>query len=757
MPCIPTLPLRLALPLGLVLCSSAAGAQDPAGAGVEREAMWPAPTRADWQRPCLITWQRTFGDALEVARETGRPILVCVNMDGEIASEHYAGVRYRQPEIAALYEPYVTVIASVYRHNPRDYDEGGRRIPCPRFGSVTCGEHIAIEPGLYERFFEGQRVAPRHIAVELDGSESYDVFYAWDTDSVFTAIREGVADRPIDPSAIARGDRTLVERVASRDVRDRAVVETAYLQGDRVQRRTLLQAALRFNEVSQADLLRLALFGQDLELRQLAWRVLLDSPPQGALELVADLLDLPLEAAERDALIDLLRPLADSSPRARTLVSVHRGLAERSSAVDLASWSRALAEAEPGEGGREQVALEYRVGTSAERARARPGDGVAQLELAEASLVLAVDPSTARALAADPRSAETYQRFMFQDALRAAMLAEELGTRGWRVDAAVGVASWYLGDYERAYERAQAAIEELPAGEVSWSAMAVLGVFGEARRDMIAKAVRAKEEWPAQWLTDVHAAYGALARHPLGSDAHVAIHYDFVKALGAKGEAARVLDEGLQRYPDSSPLHERLRGRVLEDRGLRGFDGLEAVYEEMLRAAQQRGEASLANLEWFAGYASLVVAEFHRRAGDEAQALAAYGRAIAHYERVIAADPESRVSADHYVAVAIAGRARLAYEGGDDERALSELLASFEREPDAASTLDGLGLSAVGTARMVIARLTEEARGDLAARLQEALDELDPRHLALPAFERGGPPPPERRGARRRPGGRSGR
>ena len=104
-------------------------------------------------------------------RQSNKPILICINMDGEIASEHYAGVRYRQPEIAKLYEPYVCVIASTYRHNPRDYDDQGRRILCPRFGSVTCGEHIAIEPVLYEKFFDGTRVAPRHIMVELDGSD----------------------------------------------------------------------------------------------------------------------------------------------------------------------------------------------------------------------------------------------------------------------------------------------------------------------------------------------------------------------------------------------------------------------------------------------------------------------------------------------------------------------------------------------------------------------------------------------------------
>src|SRR5690606_32629785 len=121
-------------PLAAVLAALAVAALLPAQRdGVTREQMWYAPTAEDWKRPVLIEFQRSWEDALAVAAETGKPILICVNMDGEIASEHYAGVRYRSPEIAKLYEPYVCVIASTYRHNPRDHDEHGRRIPCPRF------------------------------------------------------------------------------------------------------------------------------------------------------------------------------------------------------------------------------------------------------------------------------------------------------------------------------------------------------------------------------------------------------------------------------------------------------------------------------------------------------------------------------------------------------------------------------------------------------------------------------------------------
>src|SRR5262245_13108471 len=59
------------------------------------ESMWPAPTAEDWAKPVLVTWQRTFEDAFRVAAELGKPVLVCVNMDGEPASEHWSGIKYR--------------------------------------------------------------------------------------------------------------------------------------------------------------------------------------------------------------------------------------------------------------------------------------------------------------------------------------------------------------------------------------------------------------------------------------------------------------------------------------------------------------------------------------------------------------------------------------------------------------------------------------------------------------------------------------
>lgn len=87
--------------LVLALAPAARAQGDRQADGLAREEMWRAPSEEDWARPVLVTFQRTWDDALAVSRETGKPILACVNMDGEIASEHYAGIRYRRKTAAA--------------------------------------------------------------------------------------------------------------------------------------------------------------------------------------------------------------------------------------------------------------------------------------------------------------------------------------------------------------------------------------------------------------------------------------------------------------------------------------------------------------------------------------------------------------------------------------------------------------------------------------------------------------------------------
>lgn len=717
--------------LAATLVSAPLYAQAGQPAPGSREAMWPAPTEADWAKPCLIFWQRTFEDAVVVARETGKPILICVNMDGEIASEHYAGIRYREPEKAKLYEPYVTVIASVYRHTPRDFDERGARIPCPRFGSVTCGEHIAIEPGLFDGFFEGQRVAPRHVMVELEESgsyaESYDVYYAFDTDSVFETIRVGIANRPAPPE-LPDVERVLDELVTSRDNADRIKLEEAYQSGDVTVRRRLLKALAREDQPTQTGLLRLALYDLDLDLVKLARLTLAKAETAESVDLIMEALRVPTSEEERESLIAALERIGESSQRARTLAVVHRGLVATSETVDVSSWTQAIEGAEPEEVRNGLPVSDPKLEYKAQAAIAHPEDPSTKLELGEAYLSYAVDPENTGLLAPRAAEANKYKRLLFEDALRAAERARELGSESWRVEAIAALAHTYLGRRLVGYEHAKLAAGAMPPGAEGWTAMATLALFAESRQRDIWKAERGQTPWSPEWLTDINAAYSVLAQSPYGTAAQVVAHYDFLWQLGVGEQADLVLEDGLDRFPSSWELHARLRASVFK-RG--GLEQLEAVYAERLGALDAQPE-----FVWYAGYASLIAAEFHRRGTNPDGALGAYGRGIDFFEQALEMSEDGEVrGADHYIAMALAGRARLALEREDFAKATEQILASFERRSAAAATLDGLGFTPVSTAQMLLSRLKRAEQNELAATVQAALDALDPELLILPAFE----------------------
>jgi hypothetical protein len=726
----------------------AGGARRGPTGGLSREEMWYAPTEEDWKKPVLIRFQRTYEDARRVSEETGKPILVCVNMDGEIASEHYAGVRYRQPEIAALYEPYVCVIASVYRHNPRDYDEEGRRILCPRFGSVTCGEHIRIEPQLFDQFLDDTRVAPRHIMVEEGSRETFDVYYAWDTESVFTRIREGIEERPPAEPTVNRGDQPLLDRVDSRDVEDRDALERAYLEGDLELRRSLLTRTGADPALTQVDLLRLALYGDDPGLAQLAWRTLAATDSTEAVPLLCDVLDFELEAEERDALIQALERLADRSPRARRLARVHRGLASVPEAVDLAGWTSALGEDPEPLAPAPLAALAAAHEEAAVRSGVESTSAGARAAAAAAAYALAVHPEQDRRL----RGA------LLEEARREALAARDLGASGWEVHAVLAATARALGRPREGYADAVAALHgPAPADARSWLAKETLALFVEARQRAIHRAMLREEEWPAAWLAEADAGFALLARHPHGTAREVVEHYDYLRALDARGRATRALEESFARFMDSPLVHDRLRARLLDEHDLGSLRGLESTYEALLASAAGEPNVVRSDLAWYAGYASLVAAEFHRRADEREQAAAAYGRGIAHFELAAELGPETRESADHYVALGLAGRARMALEAGDLSGAVDDLLAALERDPEAGDDLDGLGFTPVMTATTLRSRLTEAGLVDEEARVAEALAALPPEVLEPPAFERAAPGSQERgtrdlrrRGERRR-------
>jgi tetratricopeptide (TPR) repeat protein len=710
----------------------------PPPPGIDREKMWPAPTAEDWKKPCLIHWQRTWDDAVAVSKATGKPIMVCVNMDGEVASEHYAGVRYRDPESARLYEPYVCVIASVYRHNPRDYDEQGRRIPCPRFGTVTCGEHIAIETVLYQKYFKGQRVAPRHIGVDLaeggpDGKEAFDIYYAWDTKTIFDNLKAEADQHGPPLAAETHGDRPVLERVASRDARDRNAVEKAYADGDSDLRRQLITQALDHPDAAPVDLLREAVFGLDTDLSKLAREALAKSTAPEAIPVINEALAVPMAQPERASLVAALDRLGEQTPRARTLAVVQRGLSTRSDVIDVGAWREALAKAGPAS---DAASVEAEL---AKQDEIRKGsDPEAHLKLAEAYVAAALDPDQ------DAR----FARLLLMDAESTAQAAAKLSADPARVAAVLTVVSARQGSMDEARAHAADAIHGLPAEPQGREAALVLEQFSESRQRQIGKALRERRSWPPEWLSDVDAAYAVLAVHPFGTDEQVVARYDLLRWFGATVPADAALDAGLARFPGSAALNDRMRGRLLAETGA---DGLEGGYRRMMEA-----KGASPQVIWYAAYATLVAAEYDCRTGEDDSALSRYERGIALYEKAAAESPDDRSIAQHYIALAQAGRAHIANERGEDQQALDLMLDCFTRSPNSAATQDGLGITPVDTARMLLSRLKQEKKDELAAKLQSALDQLDPELLKLPGWEnvggtrRGVPPntPPPQGGGR---------
>lgn len=285
-----------------------------------------------------IRWQRNLEDALAISSAEGRPILVAVNMDGESASERIVRERYRDPAWVALTRPFVCLVASVFRHAPRDHDDSGRRIECPRLGEVTCGEHIALEPILYDRFLGGQRISPRHALVLPSGEKAFDLFLLFDLRELDRKLAEAGTKAPppgpADPPAFLPGDFTLnieehrrlrLEQASARRHRDRLAFESRFPVFFSSSTEDVMVAALRnAGEAGALEALRLVLGGMrwmDLRWVQAASDAGLAA---GATRILREQIERPDRARARSPYWHcLLRPLArldGKSPGTRSLL-----------------------------------------------------------------------------------------------------------------------------------------------------------------------------------------------------------------------------------------------------------------------------------------------------------------------------------------------------------------------------------------------------------------------------------------------------
>ncbi len=646
--------------------------------------------------PVLIPWERTLEDAEAISRASGRPLLICVNTDGEAASEFMLQRRYNDPEFAALVRGFVPILLSPDRHTPRDWDEAGRRIPCPRFGTVVCSEHIDSEPLAYERYFDGLRVAPRHLAVSAQGEILFDLNYL-PMESLYE-VEEALAKHG-RPDAGEAWERYLEERSSGA----RTMLECAYLASPARTRRSMLERAGDGPYV-QSGLFRLGLNEGDAGLRDAAALALARSADaQSETTLLAALrLEHPVET--RAALLASLERTAHSEAALRVVADT-KALAARSTRVDLEAWQAAAGSADSSSAPEEPIdeeTLYRRIDELARTARATPTDPGPELEIARAWLELG------RLTLAAGKSPS----LLFLDARSSCDRAAAKGAPAAPIDALRAQIEWMLGEPEAAAAAAESALPSLreapPAGAVE-----VLAIFAQARASAIYTARAANRAFAPELLSDAHSAFEVLAGHPLGTAEHARMHADLLLYLDLTSAASEVLRRALARFPTAPLLHESFRRQVAASRGI---PALERAYAEI---APVLGDPAVH--AWFAGYALLVVAEDAQRSNEPARADSAYARATAHFESSVAAEPDFADTANHYVALALAARARLAVDRGDLEVAVSLVSRAILARPESAEWPDGLQRTPLDTLRRIRQHLAAGGPPDLAAVLEAAV------------------------------------
>jgi hypothetical protein len=661
-------------PPALVAESDSGAANQTAELGIRD--LYPPADAAQRALPPLAPFQRSLDDALLLVERTKKPLLVCVNMDEEAASEALAWYLYRDPAFADLMHGFVCVVASPDDRNPLDFDDRGQRLADPRFGRVLDREAIAAEPVLFERFFRGTRAAPRHVGVSPTGEILFDVYLVDDLQRVADAlvahaVRPGERPRPA-------ATLTLPELLDSPEAEHRDHLERRFVAATLEQRTALVAAALDpARRVAHPQLVRLGLCDPEPSVRSAA--VLAAASRPGAVE--HELLVLAARVAEPNSthakelsagLARLVAVATDDATRARAQ-GLHDVLAaERAPTrvVDEELWSFGLTLAPNATA---TVPLDEEAALAAlalaERGLdAHPDEPAWLAAFADAAL------ACGRAVLANGRS----PLFHFQDA---ASFAERAGAHG---AATLAQARWLLSDFAGAESAAEIALPQLAAQAHSAAAFEVLRVFTMVRALSLASERASGAAVDPTRIADYFAAHAVLTRHPLATRDDALVRIGNLGTLDAWRAQEAAVEDALARFVHDSDVHAWLRAVLLRPGG--GSATLRERYAALL--AEHDGDALVA---WYAGLAEIVAAEHLVNARRPEEALVAYEACRDTFDAAVALESGYGPSAAWYSALAAAGAARIHAEAGRLAEAVEALEEAFERDGGALDAADGLG------------------------------------------------------------------
>ncbi|MEE2888444.1 MAG: hypothetical protein VX951_13520 [Planctomycetota bacterium] len=656
---------------------------------------------ASAQPPPLMRWQRTLDDALALARLKNLPLLVVANQDGELACDSLVRNRYRDKTFAGLANRYVAVIGSADRHNKQDYDERGRRIPCPRFGCVTCGEHIAIEPELYSRYFKGERVAPRHIGIGTDGKERFDRYLDTGLHKIDESLREHAGQKTAVPS-LSSSSQSLAGLAKSHSHIDRVSLETRFTAARQVDRLKILSVAHK-SGVRHPSLLRLGLLAEQDTVVRAAEEVLAKTATKADLDLLLRTLGTAGSEESYVRCMQGLERAAKTDDICRRALTIRRALSEQSSRIDPEWWRKLYQEHQgisttsdlvPDE---ELEDLDARIEQNTKRARKADLKGKHSLAIARDTLRYALNRIQN---SKDPT-------FLLQDAKGAIERAEKNGAPVAASSVLRTRVHWLLNELDEAGKAADLAIKNadktqslLHLEPTSQQTAAILEIYARCQMRIV-QSPNLAAEYPAAALTEAHRAWQALAAHPLCVETQHKAHHDLLLYVGARRIAGQTLRQAIKRLPTASLLHEAFREQVLWEGG---WPGLSAAYRTI-----PRSQASNSAIEWFQGYASLLAAEGYVRHAVDKDPDVVYRSAIEAFQRCADSNPDYQRSADHYAAICCGGRAKLALDKGAHATAVDALLDGVKLSPATYPVTDGLQNTMKRTTRRLRRRIAKDA------------------------------------------------
>ncbi|MFO1050634.1 MAG: hypothetical protein U1F36_00300 [Planctomycetota bacterium] len=688
-----------------------------------------------------IHWQRSLDDALALARAEERPLLLAVNMDGESASDRIVNERYRDPAFVAATRDCVCLVASLFRHNARDHDDQGRRIPCPRLGVVTCGEHIALEQQLWDRFLsDGERVAPRHALILPDGTKAWDISLAFDMHDIdkalfesVRALREARADEPVPPQG--SGDGTWDALASRRDAMGRAALEDAIAHApDERTLSTALDALGRRGDGGSLDALRVFV-GR--------WPALSDALRTRWVETVRA---LNLETAAAGALRERIQALdpGPTDPDGRAAAACLPWLASLDGA-SVATRSLLLAcraIGDLGEPARAALAIAFGVsGAAAIESACTDLGGTPSLRdlLDRAALV-----TRAAAPGALPRHGAISDAMPDADALIATLGEVDAQMKGKRDDATLNwrYAKASLDLARRHMESKQRDVQILledaelhfahalakePSHAEWWIERARTAYFmqdygrqvdcgrralqlalGESGKDLQSSAVLDDDRVieSLRWVGDGNArqladragkdpvaelrgivegvqALGLVAASPFGDATDWTSFASFCGALGLWREELAIAEAGALRLPASAEVRARLNDALWNG------GAVARAPEFAERIARLSGPT--ADALWFSGYALVLSGEQLRREELPRRAVDTYRTALDRFRTAILMRKELASTTAYWIAMAWLGQGMAQVRAGERAAAADCLVAAIKAQAELGEARDGLG------------------------------------------------------------------